>query len=90
MLSKDTTAQLVTALRDHCSQAAESRDRVRLAVTGAATEARGAGISAERFVIWLKQVWDELVDQGMLTREADSARVRDAVISSAIKAYYVQ
>jgi hypothetical protein len=90
VLSEDTTAQLVTALRDHCSEAAGSRDRVGLAVSGAAVEARGAGMSAEQFVIWLKQVWQELLDEGMLAQEIDQSRVRDAVISSAIKAYYVQ
>ncbi|HEY8309980.1 MAG TPA: hypothetical protein VIG47_05455 [Gemmatimonadaceae bacterium] len=90
MLSEDTAAQLVTALRDHCYQASGSSDRLGLAIADAAVEARSAGVSAERFVIWLKQVWEELVHEGMVTRQVDPSRVRDAVISAAIKAYYVQ
>ncbi|MEO9116741.1 MAG: hypothetical protein ABI311_11300 [Gemmatimonadaceae bacterium] len=60
------------------------------ALVTAATAARVSGLSAEHFVIWVKQVWDELVDDGVLQHLTDPARGRDAVVSAAIKAYYVQ
>jgi hypothetical protein len=53
-------------------------------------EARNGGISAEQFVIWVKRVWDEIMDEGALADNPDPARAREVVISSAIKAYYVQ
>lgn len=47
-------------------------------------------MNAEHFVIWVKRIWDEIMDEGRLMDSADPARARDVVISSAIKAYYVQ
>lgn len=90
MLSEDTTAQLLDVLRDHCSEVAGSHEKVRVALNDAATEARDEGLSGEQFVIWLKLIWDELVDEGRLSQNVDPSRTRDAVISLAIKAYYVQ
>ncbi len=63
---------------------------VRDAVNCAAAEARAEGMSAAQFVIWVKLVWDEIMDEGRLSQSTDPARTRDVVISSAIKAYYVQ
>lgn len=90
MLSDDTTTQFRAALREHCSDASGSHEKVKAAVNGAAAEARDGGMSAAQFVIWVKQVWDEIMDEGRLDQSADPARTRDVVISSAIKAYYVQ
>ena len=56
----------------------------------AATQARDDGMSAEQFVIWVKHAWDEIRDEGRLVDSVDPGRLRDVVISSAIKAYYVQ
>lgn len=53
-------------------------------------EAHREGMSAERFVIWVKRIWDEIMDEGWLAQSVDPARIRDSVISLAIKAYYVQ
>lgn len=78
------------ALREHCADAAGSRDKVNEAVAGAAREARESGMSAAHFVIWVKQVWDEMMVEGRLSYSEDPARTRDVVISSAIRAYYVQ
>jgi hypothetical protein len=47
-------------------------------------------MSAEKFVIWVKQMWDEVAAEGVLSNSLDPLRTRDAVISAAIKAYYVQ
>lgn len=90
MPSDDTTTKFRAALREHCSDAAGSREKVQNAVDAAASEARDGGMSAEQFVIWVKQIWDEIMDEGRLAHSADPARVREVVISSAIKAYYVQ
>ena len=78
------------ALREHCSDVDGSRDKVQDAVNEAAREARDDGMSAEHFVIWVKRIWDEIMDEGRLAHSSDPARARDVVISSAIKAYYVQ
>lgn len=88
--SHDTATKFREALREHCSDVAGSRDRVQDAVSAAAREARESGMNAEHFVIWVKRIWDEIMDEGRLTDSADPARARDVVISSAIKAYYVQ
>jgi hypothetical protein len=63
---------------------------VRAAINGAASEARKQGLRAEQFVIWIKRVWDEIMDEGWLANDVNPARARDMVISSAIRAYYVQ
>ncbi len=90
MLSDDTTTRFREALREHCAASGGSHDKVHGLVRTAADEARDRGISAEQFVIWLKQVWEEIISEGVLPRTADAARIRELIISSAIKAYYVQ
>jgi len=82
--------QFRAALRAHCSIPEGAQDEVRSAVSSAAAEAHDGGLSAEQFVIWVKRIWDEIMDEGALTDSPDPAHVRDVVISSAIKAYYVQ
>ena len=78
------------ALRAHCSSDGGAQDDVRNAVAGAAAEAHHGGVSAEQFVIWVKHAWDEILDEGALANNPDPGRIREAVISSAIRAYYVQ
>jgi hypothetical protein len=77
-------------LRTHCLTSEGAHDEVRSAVATAATEAHDGGISAEQFVIWVKRVWDEILDEGALANSPDPGHIREVVISSAIKAYYVQ
>jgi flagellar biosynthesis regulator FlaF len=60
------------------------------AVGTAASAARADGMSAAQFVIWVKKIWDQIMDEGGLEHSVDPARERDVVISAAIKAYYVQ
>ncbi len=90
MLNEDTAEQFRAALRAHCAVVNGTRDSVRSAVDAAAAEARKNGLSAEQFVIWVKQVWEEIIGEGVLANTSDPGHIRDAVISSAIKAYYVQ
>lgn len=90
MLSDETATQFRAALRAHCSNAEGAHAEVRSAVADAAAEARTGGISAVQFVIWVKHVWDEILDEGVLAHSPDPGRIREVVISSAIKAYYVQ
>lgn len=90
VLSDDTTTMFRAALRDHCSEAKGSDAALKAAVARAATEARTGGISAEQFVIWVKRSWDEIMDEGALSQSPDPAHTRNGVITSAIKAYYVQ
>lgn len=90
MLSEDTTSRLLAALREHCTDTENCHRKVHGLVIGAAAEARSGGISAEQFVIWVKQVWDGLIAEGVLPRTVDTIRVREVIVSSAIKAYYVQ
>ena len=90
VLSDDTTTKFRATLREHCADVVGSREKVRVAVNDAATEARDSGMSAEQFVIWVKRVWDQIMDEGWLSQSVDPVRTRDVVISSAIKAYYVQ
>lgn len=90
MLNKDTSTQFRAALRDHCQDSNGSKAILKAAVDTAAGEAREKGIAAEQFVIWVKQAWDEIMDEGHLANSTDPAHMREVVISSAIKAYYVQ
>lgn len=59
-------------------------------VAATAAASRAAGMSAERFVIWVKAILEEVMTQGSPERGVDPAHERDVVISAAIKAYYVQ
>ena len=90
MLTEDVATQFRAALRAHCSSSDGVHDEVRNAVTTAAAAAHDGGVSAEQFVIWVKHVWDEILDEGVLANNPDPGRIREVVISSAIKAYYVQ
>jgi hypothetical protein len=90
VLSDDTTTKFRAALREHASNTGGPHDKVKLVIAGVAAEARDGGMSAAQFVIWIKKVWDEIMDEGALAHSIDPGRVRDVVISSAIKAYYVQ
>jgi hypothetical protein len=67
-----------------------ARSELHAAVSEAAAAAKDADISAEHFVIWVKQMWGDMMDEGRLADSTDPAGARDAVISAAIKAYYVQ
>jgi hypothetical protein len=90
VLSDDTTTAFRAVLREHCRDETGSRDGIDAAVSRAAAEARGDGMTAAQFVIWVKHVWDDIRDDGGLAHDPDPARTRDTVISSAIRAYYVQ
>jgi hypothetical protein len=90
VLNDDIATRFRAALRSHCSTSEGAHDEVRSELSTAAMEARNGGISAEQFVIWVKRVWDEIMDEGALADNPDPARAREVVISSAIKAYYVQ
>ena len=94
MLSDDEAAGFRGSLRDYCTGSAEFPAKLTPAMTvalaSAATAARAGGLSAEHFVIWVKQTWDELVDDRVMQHRTDPARARDAVVSAAIKAYYMQ
>lgn len=78
------------ALRKHCSSENGAHEEVRKAVAGAVVEAHTRGMSAEQFVIWVKHEWDKIMDEGALANSPDPGHIREVVISSAIKAYYVQ
>lgn len=90
MISDDTGSMFLVVLREYCADPDGSHDRVEAAVNTAAAEARDCGMLAEQFVIWVKGAWDEIMGEGRLAHSVDPAHTRDVVISSAIKAYYVQ
>lgn len=90
MLSEEKATQFRIALREHCAAAAGSQARMQVAVDDAAAEARDKGLSAEQFVIWVKKICDEIMNEGRLAHRLNPTHLRDGVISSAIKAYYVQ
>lgn len=77
-------------MREHCTDIENCPQNVRACVAGAAIEARTGGVTAEQFVIWVKRVWDDFIAEGVLARSVDTMRAREAIVSSAIKAYYVQ
>jgi hypothetical protein len=90
VISDETSSLFLAVLREYCADSDGSHDGVEAAVNRAAAEARDCGMRAEQFVIWVKRAWDQIMDEGRLAHSMDPARTRDVVISSAIKAYYVQ
>jgi len=94
VFSNDEATAFRGALRDYCTRSAEFSStltsEMSAALTSAAKAARARGLTAERFVIWIKQAWDELADDRVMQHRTDPARDRDTVVSAAIKAYYMQ
>lgn len=94
MLSDDEAAAFRSAIGDYCTVSADFPSQLTsamsAALTRAAKAARARGLTAEHFVIWVKQAWDEIVDDKVLQHRRDPSRARDAVVSAAIKAYYMQ
>jgi len=94
VLGDDEATAFRGALADYCTDSAEFPSKLTpamsVALARAAKAARESGLSPEHFVIWVKQVWDQLVDDRVLQHRTNPARARDTVVSEAIKAYYMQ
>ena len=90
MLTDDTTTKFRAALREQSSDAVASPSMMDDVIGLAALEARHREMTAEQLVLWIKRVWAEVVDGDGVANTPDAARARDHVISTAIKAYYVQ
>lgn len=65
-------------------------DRVGAAVRALVVEARGAAVSVEELVIRIKAEWESLLSDETLARHGATVEIRDRIITSAIRAYYVQ
>lgn len=90
VLSKDTMTQFRAAIEGRIVGRTDARESLATAVRALAAEARESGIPAEKMVLFIKKTWDELMDDGIVSHDADHSRLRDSVVTSAIKAYYVQ
>ena len=90
MLSADAIAQLRDAI--HACMADERAASVELhtAITAAAAEAAARGMPVERLVVLVKEVWDGMLREISGSHSSDNAELRDTIVRSVIKAYYVQ
>ncbi|MFI5239044.1 MAG: hypothetical protein ACHQQP_04480, partial [Gemmatimonadales bacterium] len=90
VIDKDATDRFRAILRQYFTDVPVASADMATAVASVATAARLDGLSAEHFVIWVKNILDETKDEGAFAAGMDPASARDVVISAAIKAYYVQ
>lgn len=65
-------------------------DRLRAAIHALAAEARAAALSAEELVIRVKTECESLIPHDASWMHAPTSEIRDGIITSAIRAYYVQ
>jgi hypothetical protein len=69
-------------------------DRLGVAIRALALEARAAALTAEQLVIRIKAEWEVLLQDETLrahgVTHGATGEIRDRIITSAIRAYYVQ
>lgn len=89
VLTDDTIARLRTALQARLAAKPAAGIHLDAAVAAAASDAAGRSMPVERLVILVKEVWDSVLREIPGSHSSDSAEVREALIKSVIKAYYV-
>ncbi|MGI9090204.1 MAG: hypothetical protein ACR2GG_03760 [Gemmatimonadaceae bacterium] len=85
-----TMTQFRAAVRERVADPSGPRDPLTRAIMAMAAEARQSGMTAEELVISIKREWNEMLDAGVVQHGAEHVAVRDSVVTSAIRAYYVQ
>jgi hypothetical protein len=88
VLSEESVGALRTAVLRHLREPSESGAELTAALRLIATEARGRGMLPEELIIAFKRVWEALPDVHAAVARADEPRLRERLITMAIKAYY--
>jgi hypothetical protein len=90
MFSDETLDGFRRAVRARVEGEPGGSERLSSAVRSLAAEARAAAVTAEHLVIRIKEEWDALVKHGPHPMPGATGDVRDRIITTAIRAYYVQ
>ena len=90
MFSDATLNGFRGAVRSRIAGESGAHDRLMSAVRALAAEARAAAVTAEHLVIRIKDEWESLAKHGPHPMPGATSEVRDRIITSAIRAYYVQ
>lgn len=85
----DPMTQLRTAVRERMADPAGSRDVLTRALTAIVADAHRCGMTAEQMVIGIKREWEHMLDAGIVPHGVEHVVLRDSVVTSAIRAYYV-
>lgn len=88
----DTTTQFRAAVQERIADptGGNGRDLLTRALAALVAEARQHGMTAEQLVIRIKREWAHMADAGLLPPGNEHESLRNAVVTSAIRAYYVQ
>ncbi len=82
--------QFRAAIQERVADPSGPRDPLTRAIVAMAAEAREGGMTAAQLVISIKREWDGMLDAGIIPYGAEHVPLRDSVVTSAIRAYYVQ
>lgn len=83
-------AQFRVALREQLQQPGERLASLQTALAELAAMARDSGTRAEQFVITVKQEWESAVYEHPGVDSGVHQQLRQALVTAAIKAYYLQ
>ena len=90
MIRDDTLDGFRAAVRARVAGEVGGTDRLGTALRLLVAEARGAAMSAEDLVIRIKAEWESLMRDETFPTRGTEGEIRDGIITSAIRAYYVQ
>lgn len=88
MIPDDILLRLRLAMRDQIARPADGLSRAEPVIWEAACAARAANMRAEQFVILVKRAWDDIPEPGGAENSSATQRVRDQMVTRAIKAYF--
>lgn len=90
VLDEATMTQFRAAIRERVADPSGPREPLARSIVAMAAEARQRGLTAEQLVIGIKREWEGMLDAGLVQYGAENVALRDSVVTSAIRAYYVQ
>jgi hypothetical protein len=90
MFSEETLDGFRGAVRARVEGVPGGGERLSSAIRTLAAEARATAMTAEHFVIRIKEEWEALLKQELHRMPAATTEIRDRIITTAIRAYYVQ
>lgn len=88
MIPDEILLRLRLAMRDQIARPADGLRGLEPAIHEAACAARAADMRAEQFVILVKRTWNDIPEPGSIEDPLTAQRVRDHMVTRAIKAYY--
>lgn len=90
MFRDETLERFRGAVRARIAGEPGAAERLSSAVRELAAESRAAALSAEHLVIRIKDEWESIASHDTLRMREAYGEIRDRIITTAIRAYYVQ